>query len=90
MSRSMPFARVVGLAMTCLAAGSACAQTSATLTTTTPELEQTYCGSSEHRVYIRAQYRSLPDGDVLVTGHSSADGRTGWKPFRDYLYKRNR
>lgn len=41
-------------------------------------------------VYIRAQYRPLPDGDVVVTGQSSADGRTGWKPFLDYLYKRNR
>lgn len=49
MSRFMPFARLVGLAMTCLAAGSACAQTAATLTTTHPQPEQTYCGSIEHR-----------------------------------------
>lgn len=41
-------------------------------------------------VYIRAQYRPLPNGDVLITGQSSADGRSDWKPFLEYLYKPNR
>lgn len=189
MSRFMSSAPFIGLMLASFAPGSVAGQSAAAPTTTSPQTEQTYCGSAEHRaldfligdwqvfekerlsafvhvekqlrgctliahttflsdkyrrpgqpfrfesidvmaysdgawhllgtdvmggalpmkgkrngegavefmpveprkgVYIRAQYRPLPDGDVRVTGQSSADGSTNWKPFLDYLYKRNR
>lgn len=189
MSQVTKLAAAVGMTITHLAAGTAPAQSPAALTTASPQPEQTYCGSVEHRaldfligdwqvfeknkltafahvekqlrgcvliahtnflddkyrrpgqpfrfesidmmaysdgawyllgtdimggtlpmkgerhdertvdftpveprkgVYIRAQYQPLPDGDVLVTGQRSLDGRNDWKPFLEYLYKRNR
>lgn len=40
-------------------------------------------------VYIRASYEKLPNGDIRSSAESSPDGRTGWKPTLDYLYKPN-
>lgn len=40
--------------------------------------------------YIRASLQKLPNGDIRSTAQSSPDGRAGWKPMLDYIYKANR